>query len=247
MNIQTLADAKALGQTAAGIASQTIRDAIANQGEAAIILATGASQFEFLSALVAETSIDWSKVAVFHLDEYIGLGAEHPASFRRYLKERFLDRIPAPKAFNAVRGDAPDPAAECERLDTLIGGAAIDLACVGIGENGHLAFNDPPADFETEKPYLIVQLDEACRQQQWGEGWFRKFEDVPTTAISMSCRQIMKSRKIVCSVPDARKAEAVYNTVRGSVSNLVPASILQQHADCTLLLDRFSAGLLEQV
>jgi len=202
-----------------------------------------------LSALIEEADIDWSKVTGFHLDEYTGMSIDHPASFRKYLKERFVDKINLGK-FNYVNGEGldgnGDVAAECERLDKLISEQTVDVAFVGIGENGHLAFNDPPADFETEKPYLIVDLDEACRQQQLGEGWFPTLDDVPKKAVSMSVRQIMKSKHIVCTVPDERKAKAVQGTVEGPVSNQVPATIMQQHNSMTLYLDQPAASLLKK-
>lgn len=245
MYIARLHDKSTLGEAAANEAAASISEAIQARGEAAIILATGASQFEMLAALVAHDEIDWSCVEVFHLDEYIGISAEHPASFRKYLRDRFLSKIPNLKAFHEICGDSPDPQAECDRIGNLIRDREIAVACVGIGENGHLAFNDPPADFSTDRPYLVVELDEPCRRQQLGEGWFPTFEDVPDRAISMSCQQIMKAKKIVCTVPDLRKAEAVRNSVYGDVSPKVPASILQKHPDCTLLLDYYSASLLE--
>ena len=209
-----------------------------------MIVATGASQFEMLAALVLEPNIDWSKVVLFHLDEYVGMPITHPASFRKYLKERLVDKLPMPpKAFHTIDAEK-DPAAECRRLGAVLVKQPIDVAFIGIGENGHLAFNDPPADFETEEPYLVVALDDACRQQQFGEGWFPTFADVPTKAISMSVRRILKSKRIVCSVPDARKAEAVRNAVEGPVTPAVPASILQTHPNMTLYLDPPAASLL---
>ena len=247
MYISRFNDKPTLGEAAAMLAATTILEAIEADSHASIILATGASQFEMLSALVTIKNINWSKVEVFHLDEYIGFSAEHPASFRKYLRERFVNLIPNLAAFHDVLGDAPDPAAECRRLGELIKNRKIAVACVGIGENGHLAFNDPPANFETEEPYLVVELDEKCRRQQFGEGWFPTFDDVPTCAISMSCRQILKSQRIVCTVPDMRKAEAVRDAVYGNVSPKVPASILQKHPDCTLFLDIQSASLLERI
>ncbi|MFO8014679.1 MAG: glucosamine-6-phosphate deaminase [Phycisphaerae bacterium] len=234
---------QACGEAAAAHAARAIREAVEARGGAFIILATGASQFEMLHALVAAEGIDWPRVTGFHLDEYIGLPATHPASFRRYLKERFVDRLPAPPAaFHWVNGEAADPQAECRRLGEIIRDHTIDAAMVGIGENGHLAFNDPPADFLATDPYLVVDLDEACRRQQLGEGWFASLEEVPRRAISMSVRQILAAREIVCTVPDARKAEAVRRTVEGPVTPEVPASILQQHAAATLYLDPASAS-----
>ena len=234
-----------MGAAAAVHAAGFLRQAITERGEANLILATGASQFEMLEHLVT-LDVDWSRVTAFHLDEYIGLPITHPASFRKYLKERFEDKAPGLRQFYYVSGDATDPQAECRRLGTLISSLKIDAACIGIGENGHLAFNDPPADFETEEPFIIVNLDDACRRQQVGEGWFATLESVPTQAISMSIRQIMKSAAIICSVPDARKAVAVKNTVEGPITNLAPASILQAHARCWLYLDEPAAALLKR-
>jgi glucosamine-6-phosphate deaminase len=234
-----------LGRRAADAGAEKIRRALAGRGQSNVILATGASQFEMLAALVAAEGIDWGRVTGFHLDEYIGMPMTHPASFRRYLKERFVDRLPRPPAaFHYLDGQAY-PQAECRRVGEIIGRHPIDVAFIGIGENGHLAFNDPPADFETDAPYLVVDLDEACRRQQLGEGWFPKLDDVPRQAISMSVRQILASAAIVCSVPDRRKAEAVRAAVEGPVTPAVPASILQQHPAATIYLDRESASLLD--
>lgn len=234
-----------MGAAAAAQAAAWLNAAVEQRGEASLILATGASQFEMLASLV-EQPVDWSKVTGFHLDEYIGLPESHPASFRRYLKERFVSRVPELKAFHFVDGEASDPVAECRRLGALLDGRVIDVACIGIGENGHLAFNDPPADFETEEAFIVVDLDEACRRQQLGEGWFPTLGDVPARAISMTIRQIMKSRGIVCTVPDARKAEAVRKAIEGPVTNELPASILQTHPRCALYLDEASAALLDR-
>jgi glucosamine-6-phosphate deaminase len=241
MEINISTNPEELGKVAGAATGELIRQAIAANGSANIILATGTSQFQTLTHLISEKGIDWSKVVMFHLDEYIGLPITHPASFRKYLQERFLSKVPALKAAYLISGET-DPKAECERLAHLISQHPIDVALVGIGENGHLAFNDPPADFETEQPYLVVELDEPCRKQQLGEGWFKSIEEVPQKAISMSVRQIMKSRSIICSVPDERKSTAVKNTVEQNVSNLYPASILQNHSDCTLYLDKASAA-----
>lgn len=243
MHIHISKDPAALGHAAATHAATLIRQVIADRGRAHIILATGASQFAMLGKLV-EASIDWSKVQLFHLDEYIDLPEDHPASFRRYLRERFVDRVPALGAVHFIRGDAPDLPAECGRLNAIIRDHPIDVAMVGIGENGHLAFNDPPADFETEEPFIIVGLDEACRRQQLGEGWFPELEAVPERAISMSIRQIMKSDRLIVSVPDARKADAVHCAVKGRVTPDCPASILQEHSRCDLFLDKNSAARL---
>ena len=232
-----------LGKLAAQQGAALIREAIQKNEKANIIVATGASQFEMLSELVKE-DIDWSVVTGFHLDEYIGIEVTHPASFRKYLKERFVDLVPL-KAFHYVDGST-DAVAECRRVGGIILNHPIDVAFVGIGENGHLAFNDPPADFETEEPYIVVNLDDDCRRQQLGEGWFPTFDDVPKQAISMSIRQIMKSEHIICSVPDKRKSVAVKNTLKGEISPLVPASVLQQHPATWLFLDKAAASMLKR-
>jgi glucosamine-6-phosphate deaminase len=243
MKVWVFEDKTEMGVAAAEAAAKHLNAALAARGQANLILATGASQFEMLARLV-ELDVDWSRVTAFHLDEYIGLPEEHPASFRRYLKERFASKVPDLRQFHYVDGGASDPEEECRRLGKLISSTTVDLACIGIGENGHLAFNDPPADFETEAPYIVVELDEACRTQQLGEGWFPALADVPRQAISMSIQQIMKSRAIVCTVPDARKAVAVKNALEGAVTSMVPSSILQQHPSCGLFLDQDSAALL---
>ena len=242
MEISIDTNKREMGARAARRAADLLRQSIAVRGEAYLILATGASQFEMLGSLVQQP-VDWSKVTVFHLDEYIGLASTHPASFRKYLKERFEQQVTGLGKFHYVNGET-DPQGECQRLGELIQSHPIDVACIGIGENGHLAFNDPPADFNTEEPYLIVNLDAACRQQQVGEGWFGSLAEVPKQAISMSIRQIMKSKAIICTVPDARKAEAVVHTIEGPVTNQVPASILQTHPDCYMFLDEPAAAQL---
>ena len=229
---------KELGKKAAQKGAEIIRKAIAERGGASIIVATGASQFEMLAELVKK-NIDWNVVTGFHLDEYIGIDETHPASFRKYLKERFVSLVPL-KKFHYVNGNGTEK--ECNRLGKIISRHPIDVAFVGIGENGHLAFNDPPADFETEEPYIVVNLDDDCRRQQLGEGWFPTFDDVPQQAISISINQIMKSEHIICSVPDERKAEAVKNTLYGDVTPMTPASILQNHPNAILLLDKNSAS-----
>jgi glucosamine-6-phosphate deaminase len=230
-----------LGKKAAQKGAGLIRRAILDMGRANIIVATGASQFEMLNEL-AEEDIDWSRVSAFHLDEYIGISETHPASFRKYLKERFVD-IVSPSEFIYINGNA-NLHEECARLGKLINRHPIDVAFVGIGENSHLAFNDPPADFETNEAYIVVTLNEECRRQQLGEGWFPTFNDVPAKAISMSINQIMKSNAIICSVPDSRKAEAVKKTIEGSIGPAIPASIMRRHAKVWLYLDKESASLL---
>lgn len=244
MRIHIYKDADELGIAAGQRAAQLIKNMIAGKGQANIILATGISQFRTLDFLVHDRAIDWSRVVMFHLDEYIGLPVSHPASFRKYLKERFLEKVPTLKEIFLISGEH-DAIEECSKLNSAIREHPVDLALVGIGENGHLAFNDPPADFETAEPYIIVHLDEACRRQQVHEGWFHSMNEVPVKAISMSIRQIMKSKYIICSVSGERKAEPVYQCVQHPVSNLIPASILQEHADCDLYLDRASAALLK--
>ena len=236
-------DTKAeLGYAAAREAARIINQAISERGAAYVIAATGASQFEFLDSLVHE-EIEWGKVVFFHLDEYVGLQESHRASFRRYLKERILSRV-RPGGFHLINGEAGDVYEECRRVGELISRQTIDVAFVGIGENGHLAFNDPPADFETDEPYILVNLDQQCRRQQVGEGWFESIDEVPTQAISMSITQILRSRNILCIAPDQRKSVAVKNCVELDVSPMHPASILQRHESVKLYLDRESASLL---
>ena len=246
MQIHMFDDKVSLGQAAADAGAALIRSAIARDGEATIIVATGASQFDVLAALVKAPGIDWSKVTAFHLDEYAGLPESHGASFRRYLRERFVAHVPGLKSFVPVNGDAPDLAAEIARLNGLIRGRRVAVCFAGIGENGHLAFNDPPADFKTDEPYLLVTLDEACRKQQMGEGWFPTLADVPERAISMSIRQMMKSDALILSVSDTRKAEAVKGALEGPLSNLCPASIIREHSDCRLFMDPAAASLLSK-
>jgi glucosamine-6-phosphate deaminase len=243
MKVNQFETKEALGKAAAEKGAALISRAISERGSASIIVATGTSQFEMLGALVDE-QVDWSRVTAFHLDEYIGIPLTHPASFRRYLKERFVERVPL-KAFHYINGEV-DSSSEVERLNILIAQHSIDVAFVGIGENGHLAFNDPPADFETKRPYIVVELDQACRMQQMGEGWFSSIEEVPRKAISMSVRQIMKSTTIICSVPDERKARAVKNSLEEAVSPQVPASVLTTHSSAWLYLDQDSSSLLKR-
>ena len=243
MEVKTYVDRLTMSRAAARQAAQALRDAIAARGAARIVAATGASQFDFLDALTAAPAIDWTRVDMFHLDEYVGLAIDHPASFRKYLLERLVRKTGIARA-HLLDGerDAPRVAGDVGRE---LAAAPVDVAFVGIGENGHLAFNDPPADFETDAPYVIVTLDEACRRQQVGEGWFASVAEVPSQAISMSVRQILKSREIICVVPDARKARAVEACMQGDVSPMAPASILRTHARTTLYLDRESAALLQ--
>lgn len=243
MLVKVFKETSSLADAAADQASGTIRRAIAERERARIILATGTSQFAFLDALTRTTDLDWSKVEAFHLDEYIGIPATHPASFRRILQERVVQKTGI-RYFYPIEGDSVDLPAEIRAVSQLLKSAPIDLAFIGIGENGHVAFNDPPADFDAEEPYKIVELDEACRRQQMGEGWFPSLSQVPTRAVSMTVRQIMKSQQIISVVPDRRKAQAVKNTLESKISPRIPASILRQHPDVTLYLDQDSASLL---
>lgn len=246
MQTKIFSDKVELGKSAAACGAAYIRSAIAARGYANIVVATAASQFELQDALIKEKGIDWSKVRIFHLDEYIRLPEDHPASFRKNLRERFIDRLPCPPAqFFPVDGNASDLQSVIDTLGKELQKYPTDVAFIGIGENGHIAFNDPPADFQTDAAFLIIELDEACRRQQLGEGWFPTLEDVPKTALSMSVKQIMKSKAIINTVPDLRKAKAVQGALQGPVTNLCPASILQTHPDCHTFLDQHSASLLK--
>lgn len=234
---------ESLGQAAAGQAAAAIRRAIAAKGQARIIAATGTSQAAFLNALTKTDNIAWAKVEAFHLDEYIGLPITHPASFRKILLEQLMHKAGIIH-YHLLDGEAPDPAEVIRRVGKQIASASVDVAFLGIGENGHLAFNDPPADFETEDPFIIVELDEACRRQQVGEGWFADTSRVPKQAISMSVRQILKAEELVVVVPESRKAQAVKACLEGPISPLAPASILRTHPNTTVYLDQDSAARL---
>jgi glucosamine-6-phosphate deaminase len=233
MVLKVFNDKSSLGKAAAQKAAATIRSAIRDRGQARILAATGTSQFEFLAALTESADIDWGRVEVFHLDEYVGLPATHPASFRKILLERLVNKAGIAK-FHPLDGDAHDLSEVIRQVGTALASEAVDIAFVGIGENGHLAFNDPPADFETEEPYLIVNLDEACRRQQVGEGWFGDISQVPEQAISMSIRQILKAKEILAIVPESRKAQAVKACFEGEISPMAPASILRTHANANV-------------
>jgi glucosamine-6-phosphate deaminase len=232
------------GAAAAKHAAKSLQAALAKSETARIIAATGASQLDFLQFLTATPGIDWPRVEMFHLDEYIGLPVEHPASFRKYLMERFV-RKTGIRRYHLLDGEQ-DPTEVVRAVGKELASAPIDIAFVGIGENGHLAFNDPPADFETEEPYLIVELDQACRTQQVNEGWFNSIPEVPARAISMSVKQILKSREIIAVVPGAQKARAVKACLEGEISPLAPASILRTHPNTTIYLDTESASLLTE-
>ena len=236
------------GIAAAKFGASKIRNAIAAQGECRIIVATGASQFDMLTQLAKEADIDWSRVTLFHLDEYVGLPESHPASFRKYIKERFVAKLPGSlKEANYVPGDAKDLQGAVDALGKHLLEKPVDVCFIGIGENGHIAFNDPPCDFDTEAPYLLVNLDEVCRRQQLGEGWFPSLEDVPKQAISMSARMILKSRCIVNTVPDARKAYAMKITFEGDMTPMHPASVIRIHPDCETFCDLPAAAQLCQL
>jgi len=242
MQIKILEDKQSLGRTAAEHAARSLRAALREQGQARIVAATGASQFEFLDVLASATGIDWSRIELFHLDEYVGLPVTHPASFRRYLLERLIHKAGITR-HHLLDGEE-NPQAVARKVGSELVSKPVDVAFVGIGENGHLAFNDPPADFETSEPYIVVDLDEACRKQQVGEGWFVSLADVPTKAISMSIRQILRAKEIVAVVPEARKAKAVKACLEGEIRPLAPASALRQHPNATVYLDKDSASLL---
>jgi len=243
MLIKVFEDRVSLGKAAAEQAATAIRRAMAERGRARIIAATAASQLEFLDALTKMPGIDWSKVEAFHLDEYIGLPVTHPGSFRKMLLEQLVQKT-GMTHYHLLDGDAADPSEVVRREGQALASMPVDIAFLGIGENGHIAFNDPPADFETEEPYIIVNLDEACRQQQVGEAWFADISQVPERAISMSARQILKAREILAVVPGPRKAQAVKLCLEGTISPMAPASILRTHPNATVYLDKHSASLL---
>ncbi|MFZ0421058.1 MAG: glucosamine-6-phosphate deaminase [Candidatus Sulfotelmatobacter sp.] len=243
MLLRVFNDRAALGQAAAEQAAAAIRRAVAERGHARIIAATAASQSEFLDALTKSPGIDWSKVEAFHLDEYIGLPVSHPGSFRKMLLEQLVQKTGIAN-YHLLDGDAADPLEVVRLVGEQLAAGPVDIAFLGIGENGHVAFNDPPADFKTEEPYIIVNLDEACRQQQVGEAWFADISQVPKRAISMSARQILKAKEILAVVPGPRKAQAVKACFEGAVSPMAPASILRTHQNATVYLDKSSASLL---
>lgn len=240
--LKVFQDKKSLGNAAATQAATAIRRAIRDKGTARVVAATAASQSEFLDALVKEPDIDWTRVELFHLDEYIGLPVTHPGSFRKMLLE-LLVRKTGITNYHLLDGDG-DPAEVCDRVGRALASAPIDIEFLGIGENGHIAFNDPPADFETEEPYLVVNLDEACRRQQVGEAWFADISQVPKQALSMSVKQILRAKEILAVVPDTRKAQAVKASFEGEISPMAPASVLRRHPNATIYLDENSAALL---
>jgi glucosamine-6-phosphate deaminase len=240
--VKIFEDKLVLSRAAAEQAAAALRRAIQDHGSARIVVATGASQLEFLNALTRTENIDWQRIEMFHLDEYLGLPITHPASFRKYLLDHFICKTGITQ-YHLLDGNG-DPREVIFRVGEKLSSAPIDIAFVGIGENGHLAFNDPPADFQTAEPYLIVNLDEACRRQQVGEGWFADLSEVPRQAISMSVRQIMKAREIIVVVPDERKAQAAKLCFEGAISPVAPASILRTHRNATVYLDKASSSLL---
>lgn len=243
MRIKVFRDKRSLSQAAGDQAANAIRRAITEHGHARIVAATAASQIAFLDALANFSGIDWARVEAFHLDEYIGLPVTHPGSFRKMLLEQLIEKTGI-VTYHLLDGDADDPAAVAHQVGEELASAPIDIAFLGIGENGHIAFNDPPADFEIDDPYIIVNLDEACRQQQVGEAWFANLSQVPKQALSMSVRQILKAKEILAVVPDERKARAVKACFEGEIGPMVPASILRTHPNATAYLDRDSASRL---
>jgi len=242
MRIRVLDGRAELGKAAAAQAARAIERAIGENGKARIVGASAASQFEFLEELTATPGIDWKKVELFHLDEYIGLPKTHPASFRKFLEDRLISKTGI-VMYHFLDGEK-DAAEVIRQRNAAIRESPIDVAFVGIGENGHLAFNDPPADFEIEDPFLVVNLDEACRQQQVGEGWFPNIDAVPKQAISMSVKQVLRSKEILAVVPGPKKAQAIHACFDGPISPMAPSSILRTHANATIYLDCDSAALL---
>ena len=243
MILRVFDDKISLGKAAAGQAATTIRRALGERGHARIVAATAASQREFLDALSKEPDIDWKSVEAFHLDEYIGLPVTHPGSFRKMFMEQLIQKNGIAN-YHLLDGDAADPSEVIRRVGHALASAPVDIAFLGIGENGHIAFNDPPADFRTEEPYIIVNLDETCRRQQVGEAWFADISQVPSQAISMSVRQILKAGEILVVAPDTRKAQAVKACFEGEVNPWAPGSILRTHSNVTVYLDKKSAALL---
>jgi glucosamine-6-phosphate deaminase len=242
--VRVFDDASELGPVAALQAAAAIRDAVAERGRAHVMFASGNSQLAFLDALTCDPSVEWSHVVGFHMDEYLAIPGDHPASFRRYMRERIVDRV-HPGAFHEIAGDAPHPEAECTRYAELLRAHPLDLCCLGIGENGHLAFNDPPvADFDDPLDVKVVELDGACRQQQVGEGHFASIDLVPRQAITVTIPALLRARDVLAIVPEARKRETVQRAVRGPVTTECPASVLRTRPNVTLVLDADSAALV---
>lgn len=239
MTINISLDSQELGDRAARLAALKINQVIESNGEARMVVSTGSSQFETLQSLIIQ-KVDWSKVEIFHLDEYIGLPVTHPASFRKYLYERFINLISV-KKFHAVDVEG-DIELKIKSLTEEIRKKPVDLGLIGIGVNGHIAFNDPPADFTTREAYHIVNLDDVCRKQQADEGWFRTINEVPARAVSMTTWQIMQCRTIISAVPHKVKASAVKSTLTSGLTEMIPATLLKQHSDFHLCIDRNSAS-----
>ena len=245
MKINIYANKKETSKKAALKAASLLNEIIHQKGTATFVIATGVSQLDFIDTLIAEGNVDWSKTRMFHLDEYIGLPETHPASFRKYLKEKFISKVDRIKESNLINGDAVDPQKECDRLNRILQNEIVDIAFVGVGENGHLAFNDPPANFEIEDPFIVVNLTKSCRKQQVGEAWFNSIKDVPQKAISMSIKQIMKAKNIICTIPGERKAQAVKDCFgTDNISPMYPSSVLKKHKNCFVFLDFDSAKYL---
>jgi glucosamine-6-phosphate deaminase len=237
-------DKQQLGAAAAADGAALLRARLRRAGLARIIVASGNSQVETIAALTAAPYLDWSRIEVFHMDEYLGIAASHPASFRRWVAEHVAARV-RPAAIHYLAGEAADPYAECTRYATLLARDPIDVCFLGIGENGHIAFNDPhEADFLDERAVRRVTLDEQCRRQQVGEGHFAALDQVPREALTLTCSMLVSALHMVCAVPDLRKAEAARAALRGPVTEACPASILRTHPHATVYLDRDSASLL---
>jgi glucosamine-6-phosphate deaminase len=248
MKINIYSNKKETSKEAALQAASILNKAIRQKGTATFVIATGVSQLDFIEHLITEGNIDWSKTRMFHLDEYIGLPETHPASFRKYLREKFISKVDRIKEINLINGDVANPQKKCDRLNQILKNEIVDIAFVGVGENGHLAFNDPPANFKIEDPFIVVNLTERCRKQQVGEGWFDFIKEVPQQAISMSIKQIMKAKNIICIIPGERKAQAVKDCFEtDEISPEYPASILKKHKNCFVFLDFDSAKYLSKI
>jgi len=244
LNVELHASRQSMGQAASIAAAAHLRETLARKGEARIIVASAPSQDELIAGLVSAPDIDWNRITIFHMDEYVGLPASHPANFRAYQQQHLLAHI-RPAAFHGIRGEASDPESECTRYAALLQAGPIDLLCMGIGENGHIAFNDPPvADFNDPKKIKVVELDRACREQQVNDGCFAHFDDVPTHAFTLTCPTLMAAERAVCVVPGKLKAQAIASALKGSVAESCPASVLRRHTGATLYLDKESAALL---
>lgn len=242
LSVEVYSSNEALGTSAAAQAAAILRDAIAKTGEARVILASANSQLSFIEALTEKEQLPWDKITCFHMDEYVGISGDHSASFAGWMKKRILQTV-KPKAFHFLNGQAADPEAECKRYAELLREKPLNLVCMGIGENGHIAFNDPPvADFNDPLTVKLVELEERCKQQQVGEGHFPSLEAVPTHAFSLTIPTLLSGENILCIVPEQRKAEAVKNTLEGPISTACPSSILRNQATAVLILDEEAAS-----